>query len=75
MNKVELNQHYRVKPAFAKGEGGTVPSMAGKVVYVHPHGRYAVLEFKGHHGPARESFELSKLTEKNRVQEREAHRS
>lgn len=67
MNKVELNQHYRVKPVFTKGEGGTVPSMTGKVVYVHPRGRYAVLEFMGPHGPARESFELSKLTEKNRV--------
>ena len=67
---IELYQKYRVKPAFAKGEGGVEQSLEGRVVYIHPKGRYAVLEFKGPQGKARESFELSELTECNRVREK-----
>jgi hypothetical protein len=34
----------------------------GKVVYVHPRGRYAILEFKGVKGMARECFYPQQLS-------------
>lgn len=67
---VEIGQKYSVLPAFAKGEGGQERRMTGKVVYIHHKGRYAVLEFKGVHGNARESFPLAQLTEQNLVREK-----
>ena len=39
----------------------------GTVVFVHPQGRFATLEFQGVHGKFRESFTEDQLTEKNRV--------
>lgn len=39
----------------------------GRVVYVHPKGRYATLEFQGVHGKFRESFYPEQLTERNRL--------
>lgn len=39
----------------------------GKVVYVHPEGRFAVLEFQGIRGRFRESYFPEQLTQKNRV--------
>jgi len=44
--------------------------MVGRVVYIHPKGKYAVLEFEGPGGKARESFPLDQLTDKNRVLEK-----
>ena len=38
--------------------------MKVKVIYVHPLGRYATLEFEGIHGNPRESFFPEQLTEK-----------
>lgn len=67
---VELDQKYRVKPAFTKGEGTDVKNMEGTVVYIHPQGRYAVLAFKGPHGTSREGFYLDQLTDKNRMLEK-----
>ena len=53
---------FRVTPAAA------IPDMRnhrhplkGKVVYVHPAGRFATLEFKGVKGNFRESFRLEEL--------------
>lgn len=40
----------------------------GTVVFVHPQGRFATLEFQGVHGKFRETFAPEQLTEKNRVQ-------
>lgn len=64
---VELNQKYRVKPAFSMVKDGLGEPMVGKVIYIHPQNRYAVLEFKGPNGVSREAFDLPLLTEKNRV--------
>lgn len=64
---IELNQKYRVSPAFTKTNVETSKTMVGRVVYIHPEGRYAVLEFEGLAGVARESFYLEQLTEANRV--------
>ena len=61
-----------VKPAFSKGDkvGATQKAQAGKVVYVDPKCRYAVLEFEGIYGHPRESFAYSDLTEQNIVREK-----
>ncbi len=67
---IELNQKYRVTPAFTKTNVEVCKSLVGRVVYIHPKGRYAVLEFKGPGGKARESFPLDQLTDKNRVIEK-----
>ena len=67
---MELNQKYRVTPAFTKTNVEACKSMVGRVVYIHPEGRYAVLEFEGPGGKSRESFPLDQLTDKNRVLEK-----
>lgn len=41
--------------------------MKGTVVYVHPMGRYATLEFQGVSGNPRECFFPEQLTERNRL--------
>ena len=64
---VELNQKYRVKPAFSMVKDGLGEPMVGKVIYIHPQNRYAVLEFQGVSGVSREAFDIPLLTEKNRV--------
>lgn len=65
----EVGQKYLVKPMFANN--GLMPTKAreGTVIYVHPQGRYATLEFEGVHGTTREAFYLDQLTERNRVLE------
>lgn len=67
---IELNQKYRVSPAFTKTNVEACKSMVGRVVYIHPSGRYAVLEFEGPGGTAREAFPLDQLTDQNRVLEK-----
>ena len=42
----------------------------GRVVYVHPKGRYATLEFRGVHGKFREAFVPRLLTHQNRLQQK-----
>lgn len=70
---VELNQCYRVKPVFAKMKEGPSVSLVGKVVYIHPKGRYVVLEFDGPNGKSREAFYPEQLTDKNRVLHKTKH--
>ena len=70
---VQLNQKYRVKPAFAKVNDGFNKSMVGKVVYIHPQERYAVLAFEGPIGVSRETFYLDELTERNHVLSKSRH--
>lgn len=67
---IERNQKYRTTPAFTKTNVEACKSMVGWVVYIHPEGRYAVLEFEGPGGKSRESFSLDQLTDKNRVLEK-----
>lgn len=66
----KLNERYRVTPKFAMGEGGTGKTAVGEVVYVHPLGRYATLEFEGMCGNCRETFWPEELTPQNRVRQK-----
>jgi hypothetical protein len=70
MTVVEINQKYRVKPVFSVAQKGKPRTMEGRVVYVHPEGRYAVLEFEGPKGKVRESFWPENLTDRNRMLEK-----
>lgn len=45
--------------------------MRGRVVYVHPQGRYAVLEFEGVNGKFRECYMPEQLTDKNLVKRKD----
>ena len=47
--------------------GGVKHPVKGRVVYIHPKGRYATLEFKGVHGKFREAFTPQQLTPENRI--------
>ena len=63
-----IGESYRVKPVFTATKDGQRPvTMTGKICYVHPKKRFAVLEFdKG----IRECFCQEQLTEGNRVRQR-----
>lgn len=62
---MEVGQKYRVKPAFTTYKDGTAGvRMIGRVIWVHPKGRFAVLAFAG---GVRECFYPQQLTEKNLV--------
>ena len=61
---------YRVRPVFAKVRDGVDLQMKGTCVAVHPKGRFAVLEFDGVWGKARECFWPEEVTERNRVRKR-----
>lgn len=50
------------------------PRIRGRVIYVHPQGRFATLEFQGVHGTFRECFYPEELTERNRVGKKKARR-
>ena len=68
---LEKGQRYRVKPLFARGDGsGMIPQLVGQVSYIHPLGRYAVLEFAGPIGVSRECFYPEELTESNLVRQK-----
>ena len=54
---------HRVAPYFAQNGLVQVKRQRGKVVYIHPRGRYVTLEFPGHHGRPRECFRLDELGE------------
>ena len=76
---MQIGEQYMVRPECSlpdrtvkrKTANGTtvvekIP-MKGTVVFVHPAGRYATLEFEGVTGNPRECFFPEQLTEKNRV--------
>ena len=73
---VKLGMRFWVNPAFTKRDDGksTTKKQAGKVVWIHPKGRYAVLEFEGVTGSPRESFHMLYLTEENLVREKKKWR-
>lgn len=60
---MQIGESYMVTPAFSVTVQEFRPRpMKGKVIYVHPKGRYATLEFEGtRHGNPRECFPLSEL--------------
>lgn len=53
--KFPLGKEFRVEPVFAS-EAICGKKQTGKLVYVHPLGRFGVLEFEGVNGKCRESF-------------------
>lgn len=59
---VNVGQGYWVKPAFIGAQPADDQAQIGKVVWVHPKQRFAVLEFDGIYGKPRECFQLSELT-------------
>lgn len=60
---MEVGEIYLVTPVFTTcGAGNQRQPMKGKVVYVHPKRRFAVLEFKGVNRNPRESFWPQELT-------------
>lgn len=74
---IELNQEYRVRPVFTTCKSGDVPiKVQGKVVYIHPRGRYVVLEFDDGAGhTARECFWPELLTQANLVEAKKGRKS
>ena len=74
---VQIGEEYRVLPAFVANidDGKQSRKQVGKVVYVHPKGRYALLSFEGVSGKPRECFYSEQLTEKNRVQRKKGKQS
>ncbi len=63
---MEIGEIYRVRPVFATGTDASGKTMKGKVVYVHPRGRYATLAFEGVNGTARECFFPDELVQRCR---------
>ena len=64
---MKVGEIYKVTVESLAPEDGRKKRLEGKVVFVHPQGRFATLEFKGVNGPFRETFRPDQLTEKNRV--------
>lgn len=69
---IKIGMRFRVKPTFSKPDGANSDSklQPGRVVYIHPKGKFAVLEFDGVFGNPRESFPMDELTENNLVREK-----
>lgn len=66
---MELGKIYKARPEFLPGEwvrgaNGRVkvkPKLKGKCVWIHPRGRFAVLEFSFRGGTVRECFRAEEL--------------
>lgn len=72
---MQYGEEYIVNTVAAPGgDGKGNNKLRGRVVYIHPQGRFAALEFTGIHGSFRECFFLMELTEKNRVTGRRCSR-
>lgn len=66
MLEEKLGKEIRVIPAFSYGfeRGGTERTgkrMKGKCIYVHPKGRFVVLEFTFKAGRLREAFTMEEM--------------
>ena len=62
---MEVGERYRVVPEFTAYKDGTAGvRMTGRVVWVHPKGRFAVLAFAG---GVRECFYPEKLAMENLI--------
>lgn len=65
---MQLDEKYKVITESSICDAKNVRRpLCGRVVYVHPMGRFAVLEFTGIWGNFRESFFPEYLTEQNRT--------
>lgn len=71
---MQVGEIYRVRTdsVYCEGQGVHLrPRVKGRVAWVHPRNRYAVLEFQGIHGNFRECYYPEELTERNRVGKRD----
>lgn len=71
---MQVGEIYQVRTDSMLCEGtgpNTRPKVKGRVTWVHPRGRFAVLELPG---GARECFYPEQLTERNRVGKKKARR-
>ena len=67
---MQVGEVYRVpldSVAWIDKQNGQKKMGEGTVVFVHPKGRFATLEFQGVNGKFREAFRPEQLMEKNRV--------
>lgn len=65
---MQIGEYYMVKTESSICDShNTRHPIRGRVVYAHPAGRFAVLEFQGVCGSFRESFFPKQLTAKNRA--------
>ena len=68
---MQIGEIYRVPldtaATWIDKQNGQKKMGEGTVVFVHPQGKFATLEFKGVHGKFRETFRPEQLTEKNRA--------
>lgn len=65
---MQIGERYRVHSdsVFCK-EPNVRQKIQGRVIYVHPEGRFATLEFQGIHGKFRECYYPGQLTARNRA--------
>ena len=65
---MQVGEEYRVQSdsVFCTSEK-VRPMIQGKVIYVHPEGRFATLEFEGVCGKFRECYYPEELTVQNRA--------
>ncbi len=61
---MKIGQKFRVQPAFCTTEKNGVGKQWGTITWIHPEGRFALLEFEGIHGKPRECFSLFELLKK-----------
>lgn len=65
---MQIGEEYRVySDNTQRTEKNTKVQIQGVVIYIHPAGRYATLEFQGVRGKFRECYYPEELTERNRV--------
>ena len=72
---MQVGEEYRVPSDSAiRMEDKRPAKIRGVVIYVHPKGRFATLEFQGIHGKFRECYYPEQLTQRNRVSEKKRRR-
>ena len=65
---MQIGEEYMVKTESSTCDTNNIRhQISGRVVYIHPLDRFAVLEFESVHESFRESYFPEQLTEKNRV--------
>ena len=72
---MKIGEEYRVcSDSAQRNDQKSRVMLQGKVIYVHPEGRFATLEFQGIHGKFRECYYPEQLTQRNRVGKKKARR-
>lgn len=66
----QVGERFRVRPVCLKNSAAVTPLVTATVVWVHPKGRFALLEYQGKLGTNRECFHPMELTDEKRVKGR-----